>query len=159
MLLNKIDLLPHVDFDMAKCVEYARRVNPNIRVIELSATKGQGMADWLAWISKGVEDARCAPQDSIGTLKAQVVARRRDPRFADQADTTLAARRAIRVRGVQGVGFRPFVWRLANELQLNGFVRNDAQGVAIEIEGESDARLLYRSVDGRGAGAGAHRFG
>ena len=53
---------------------------------------------------------------------------------------TLAARRAIRVRGaVQGVGFRPFVWRLANELQLDGFVHNDAQGVAIEIEGESDA--------------------
>jgi hydrogenase maturation protein HypF len=47
------------------------------------------------------------------------------------------ARRAIRVRGaVQGVGFRPFVWRLAHELCLDGFVRNDAQGVAIEVQGE-----------------------
>jgi hydrogenase nickel incorporation protein HypB len=72
MLLNKIDLLPHIDFDMAKCVEYARRVNPNIRVIELSATKGQGMVEWLAWIRQGVDDARRARQDSIGTLKARV---------------------------------------------------------------------------------------
>jgi hydrogenase maturation protein HypF len=56
------------------------------------------------------------------------------------------ARRAIRVRGaVQGVGFRPFVWRLANELQLDGFVRNDAQGVAIEVQG--DAGALDRFLD------------
>ena len=40
------------------------------------------------------------------------------------------------VRGaVQGVGFRPFVYRLARDLQLGGWVRNDAQGVRIEVEG------------------------
>ena len=56
------------------------------------------------------------------------------------------ARRAIRVRGaVQGVGFRPFVWRLANELRLDGFVRNDAHGVAIEVQG--DAGALDRFLD------------
>lgn len=45
-------------------------------------------------------------------------------------------RRAIAVRGtVQGVGFRPFVFGLASRLELNGFVRNNAGGVAIEIEG------------------------
>jgi hydrogenase nickel incorporation protein HypB len=58
MLLNKIDLLPYVEFDVAKCVAYARRVNPAIRVIELSATKGQGMADWLAWIDSGARAAQ-----------------------------------------------------------------------------------------------------
>jgi len=59
---------------------------------------------------------------------------------------TVAARRAIRVRGaVQGVGFRPFVFRLASELRLDGFVRNDAEGVAIEVQG--DAGLLERFVD------------
>ena len=45
-------------------------------------------------------------------------------------------RRAIRVRGtVQGVGFRPFVYRLAQDLGLSGWIRNDADGVSIEVEG------------------------
>lgn len=42
----------------------------------------------------------------------------------------------VRVRGtVQGVGFRPFVWRLASELDLDGWVRNDAEGVLAEVQG------------------------
>lgn len=46
----------------------------------------------------------------------------------------------IRVKGVvQGVGFRPFVWRLAHELKLNGWVKNDAAGVEIHAEGEASA--------------------
>ncbi|GLS05040.1 carbamoyltransferase HypF [Chitiniphilus shinanonensis] len=45
-------------------------------------------------------------------------------------------RQRLTVRGiVQGVGFRPFVYRLAHELALNGWVRNDGQGVTLEIEG------------------------
>mgnify|MGYP003425243999 FL=1 len=48
--------------------------------------------------------------------------------------------RRIRVRGqVQGVGFRPFVYRLAQELQLAGWVRNDGEGVDIEAQGASEA--------------------
>ena len=56
-------------------------------------------------------------------------------------------RRRVVVRGiVQGVGFRPFVWRLASELALAGWVRNDAQGVTIEVEGERSRidRLVRR---------------
>ncbi|MDE2294183.1 MAG: carbamoyltransferase HypF [Gammaproteobacteria bacterium] len=49
--------------------------------------------------------------------------------------------RHIRVGGiVQGVGFRPFVWRLAHELELRGWVRNDSEGVEISAEGPA-ARL------------------
>lgn len=51
----------------------------------------------------------------------------------------------IRVTGiVQGVGFRPFVWRLAHALGLNGWVRNDAAGVEIHVEGESPDALMAR---------------
>jgi len=55
MVLNKIDLLPHVDFDVAKCIEYARRTNPGIAVLQLSATRGDGMDAWLDWLLR--EDA------------------------------------------------------------------------------------------------------
>jgi hydrogenase nickel incorporation protein HypB len=72
MLLNKVDLLPYVEFDVAKCIEYARRVNPDIRVIEVSATKGQGLAEWLAWIDAGVQAAARARAESVDALKARL---------------------------------------------------------------------------------------
>jgi hydrogenase nickel incorporation protein HypB len=54
MLVNKADLLPYVEFDVARCVDYARRINPGIRTLTLSATKGLGMAEWLDWIEGGL---------------------------------------------------------------------------------------------------------
>ncbi|MBB1077898.1 hydrogenase nickel incorporation protein HypB [Rhodoferax sp. 4810] len=53
MILNKVDLLPHVSFDVARCKEFARRVNPGIEILELSATTGQGMEPWLDWLLAG----------------------------------------------------------------------------------------------------------
>jgi hydrogenase nickel incorporation protein HypB len=60
MLLNKVDLLPYLTFDVAKCIEYARRVNPAIEVMQLSATKGDGMDAWLAWVRLHALTARHA---------------------------------------------------------------------------------------------------
>jgi hydrogenase nickel incorporation protein HypB len=50
MLLNKTDLLPYLQFDVDQCIDYARRVNPGIKVIQLSATTGEGMQDWYQWL-------------------------------------------------------------------------------------------------------------
>jgi len=50
VLLNKVDLLPYVQFDVAQCLDYARRVNPRIKVLQVSATTGQGMEAWYAWL-------------------------------------------------------------------------------------------------------------
>lgn len=50
MLLNKIDLLPHLSFDVERCMEYARRVNPGIKILQLSATTGEGMENFYDWI-------------------------------------------------------------------------------------------------------------
>ncbi|MFO1220673.1 MAG: hydrogenase nickel incorporation protein HypB [Burkholderiaceae bacterium] len=50
MVLTKTDLLPHVDFDVARCIEYARRVNPAIEVLLVSAKSGQGMEAWVEWL-------------------------------------------------------------------------------------------------------------
>lgn len=50
MLLNKIDLLPYLDFDVEKCLEMARRVSPGIRIFQLSAKNGEGMANWYQWL-------------------------------------------------------------------------------------------------------------
>ena len=62
---------------------------------------------------------------------------------------TVGSRQRVRVRvegTVQGVGFRPFVYRLAAELDLAGWVLNDSRGVLIEAEGEPGAlaQLLGR---------------
>ena len=54
-IINKTDLLPYVDFDVEKCKEYARQVNPNIEFIELSATKGDGMEKWTNWLLSNVQ--------------------------------------------------------------------------------------------------------
>ena len=50
MILNKIDLLPYVTFDVERCTEFARRVNPDIKVLTLSAQTMDGMTGWLDWI-------------------------------------------------------------------------------------------------------------
>lgn len=69
MLLNKIDLLPYVSFDVERCIEYARRVNPDIRVLQLSATRGDGLDQWLAWIEAGAQAAAAARRDTIAALR------------------------------------------------------------------------------------------
>lgn len=49
-IINKTDLLPYVDFDVAKCREYALRVNSNLRFFELSVKTEEGMEPWIEWL-------------------------------------------------------------------------------------------------------------
>ncbi|MCK5195856.1 MAG: hydrogenase nickel incorporation protein HypB [Desulfobulbaceae bacterium] len=51
-IINKIDLLPYVNFDVSKCRQYAQQVNPRLIFFELSATTGEGMAPWLNWLQQ-----------------------------------------------------------------------------------------------------------
>ena len=60
MLLNKVDLLPHLRFDPELCLSYARRVNPAIQILRVSAQSGEGLDAWIAWI----EARRLAPQQA-----------------------------------------------------------------------------------------------
>ena len=50
VVLSKIDLLPHLDFDADRCIAHARAINPDIAVLQLSARSGEGMARWIDWL-------------------------------------------------------------------------------------------------------------
>jgi hydrogenase nickel incorporation protein HypB len=52
LLLTKIDLLPHLDFEVQRCIESARRVNPSIEVLQLSSRSGQGLPAWYEWLRR-----------------------------------------------------------------------------------------------------------
>jgi hydrogenase nickel incorporation protein HypB len=54
LLLNKVDLLPFLDFDVDLCEANARRVNPDIEVLRISARSGEGFDAWLAWIEQHI---------------------------------------------------------------------------------------------------------
>ena len=53
MVLTKIDLAPYLEFDVDQCIDNARRINPDIRVLKVSAKSGEGLDDWYAWIESG----------------------------------------------------------------------------------------------------------
>ena len=58
MILNKIDLLPHVDFDVTRAIANARQVNPEITTLCLSARTGEGVENWYTWLRREVSHVR-----------------------------------------------------------------------------------------------------
>jgi hydrogenase nickel incorporation protein HypB len=74
MILNKVDLLPHLSFDVERCVAFARKVNPAIELIKLSATSGEGLEDWYNWIDARRQDAL---KSRVAALEAQLAAARK----------------------------------------------------------------------------------
>lgn len=54
MILTKVDLLPYVPFSVDRCLAYARQVNPDIRIFQVSATQGTGLSEWYAWLATSI---------------------------------------------------------------------------------------------------------
>jgi hydrogenase nickel incorporation protein HypB len=82
MILNKCDLLPYLEFDVALCEANARRVNPAIKMLRVSATTGEGLAGWITWVREGalaLREARAnagqTPRPQLAAPEAQLVTR------------------------------------------------------------------------------------
>jgi hydrogenase nickel incorporation protein HypB len=60
VVITKLDLLPHLDFDLERCKDFARQVNPQIAILELSCRSGEGLQQWYAWLEKSVMQKRAA---------------------------------------------------------------------------------------------------
>ncbi len=69
LLLNKIDLLPHLDFEIERCLDYARRGHPDITIRQLSARSGAGLAGWLDWLRV---ERRAILQQQVTALEARL---------------------------------------------------------------------------------------
>ncbi len=72
MLLNKVDLLPHLSFNVDAAIEFAHRVNPRLRVIRISAGSGEGMTEWLEYLRAGMVAARLAKSTTMEALKRRI---------------------------------------------------------------------------------------
>ena len=54
LLINKIDVLPYFDFDLEACKKYVRRLNPNMKIIPISARTGEGIEEWAQWLREQI---------------------------------------------------------------------------------------------------------
>ncbi len=64
LVLNKVDLLPHVDFDMARARSFAAKLNKDLSVFEVSCRDGAGLEAWYAWLRKMREAKRASSADA-----------------------------------------------------------------------------------------------
>ena len=55
LLINKIDVMPYFDFDLEACKKYATKLNPNIKIIPISARTGEGIGEWADWLRQQVK--------------------------------------------------------------------------------------------------------
>jgi hydrogenase nickel incorporation protein HypB len=55
MLINKIDLLPHLEFDIERCTQFTREINPKLEIMRVSARTGDGLGPWYQWLRARIE--------------------------------------------------------------------------------------------------------
>jgi len=58
MIVNKIDLLDYLDFDIEKCIDYARGINPDLYFFNVSCKTGEGIGTWTDWLTKQINDKK-----------------------------------------------------------------------------------------------------
>ena len=74
MVLTKTDLLQHLQFDVQRCMDYARRVNPGIHILQLSASSGEGIPAWIDWLLQASIPTASTPAHSVQARIAQLEA-------------------------------------------------------------------------------------
>ncbi len=62
MLLNKVDLLPYVDFDVERARRFSTRLNQNLTIYELSCRSGEGLTPWYDWLREALKAKRAAAE-------------------------------------------------------------------------------------------------
>ena len=72
MLINKIDLLPYVPFDVQRVIGNARRVNPSMQVLQVSALTGDGMKAWHDWLQRERAGMQARGEETIAVLRRRV---------------------------------------------------------------------------------------
>jgi hydrogenase nickel incorporation protein HypB len=58
VIFTKCDLLPHVDFDLAKAMEYVHGINPEAQIFALSVKQSGGLTEWLQWLERQIAEYR-----------------------------------------------------------------------------------------------------
>ena len=79
VVINKIDLLPYVDFDLDRCAGYARSVNSGVNILPLSATTGEGVSAWYDWITS---QADASTKVDMSQVSVDKTSRRSKPRIS-----------------------------------------------------------------------------
>ena len=72
LLINKIDLLPYVQFNVETASSYARRIQPGLEILALSAQTGAGFDPWLAWLERGAVAARARREAEVDELRRRI---------------------------------------------------------------------------------------
>jgi hydrogenase nickel incorporation protein HypB len=74
LIINKIDLLPYVEFDVGKAIECARRVRPGLDALCVSAKSGEHFSEWLDWLECGARRSRAQRDGTVAALRRRVAA-------------------------------------------------------------------------------------
>ena len=72
VIINKMDLLPHVEFDVGAAIDYARRVRPGVETMLVSTRTGEGFDAWLAWLQRGAAETIARRMQNVDALRRRV---------------------------------------------------------------------------------------